>query len=212
MFWMDTRWMYVGFLCIYRVNRCQQFMFCRCQVPPFTHWGRQIKWTQIMTRIWAKSQGPRRSDPLLWMVIAHWNPLITSWFTHHLTCLLAVSWNNGPLFITGLPMKMTNHQSGQAQVGNVYISDDKGWGLLGGHGEGKYPKSWLAWTRMFFRQVETACQNLVGSTAGPTTDPELLISWSRFWPSNQRGILDSDSDSWFLTRIAGIVNHDRLLL
>lgn len=32
-----------------------------------------------------------------------------------------------------------NDQSGQAQVGNVYISDDKGWGLLGGHGEGKYP-------------------------------------------------------------------------
>ena len=97
MFWMDTRWMYVGFICIYRVNRCQQFMFCRCQVPPFTQWGRQIKWTQIMTRIWAKSQGPRRSDPLLWMVIAHWNALITSWFTHHLTCLLAVSWNNGPM-------------------------------------------------------------------------------------------------------------------
>lgn len=88
----------------------------------------------------------------------------------------------------------------------------KAGGCWGGHGEGKYPKSWLAWTRMFFRQVETACQNLVGSTAGPTTDPELLISWSRFWPSNQRGILDSDSDSWFLTRIAGIVNHDRLLL
>ena len=48
------------------------------------------------TRIWAKSQGPRISDPLLWMVIAHWNALITSWFTHHFTCLLAVSWNNGP--------------------------------------------------------------------------------------------------------------------
>ena len=66
-----------------------------------------------------------------------------------------------------LPHK--NDQSGQAQVGNVYISDDKGWGLLGGHGEGKYPKSWLAWTRMFFRQLETARQNLVGSTAQQLT-------------------------------------------